>query len=113
MLALMPVLEEAGGSGRRRERAAVRRSGPVVGAALLHDPGRGYSFTGSTEVGRNLVKERRSYPPSPRWAWRNAAFIVSGPDIDAAIEGAASPKMGQHGRACTSANRFYVHEKVP
>jgi succinate-semialdehyde dehydrogenase/glutarate-semialdehyde dehydrogenase len=43
----------------------------------------------------------------------NAPFIVfEDADIDAAIEGAMIAKMRNMGEACTSANRFYVHEKV-
>src|SRR5499426_1243779 len=43
----------------------------------------------------------------------NAPFIVfEDADIDAAIDGAMIAKMRNMGEACTSANRFYVHEKV-
>jgi succinate-semialdehyde dehydrogenase/glutarate-semialdehyde dehydrogenase len=43
----------------------------------------------------------------------NAPFIVfDDADVDAAIDGAMIAKMRNMGEACTSANRFYVHEKV-
>jgi succinate-semialdehyde dehydrogenase/glutarate-semialdehyde dehydrogenase len=43
----------------------------------------------------------------------NAPFIVfEDADIDAAIEGAMIAKMRNMGEACTSANRFYVHQAV-
>jgi succinate-semialdehyde dehydrogenase/glutarate-semialdehyde dehydrogenase len=43
----------------------------------------------------------------------NAPFLVfEDADLDAAVEGAMIAKMRNMGEACTSANRFYVHEKV-
>src|SRR5262249_47017471 len=55
MLALMPVLEEAGVPAGVVNVIPSRRSGPVV-SAMLHDPRvRVVSFTGSTEVGRKLL----------------------------------------------------------
>jgi succinate-semialdehyde dehydrogenase/glutarate-semialdehyde dehydrogenase len=114
MLALMPVLEEAGVPAGVVNVLPSRRSGPVVGA-MVHDPrARIISFTGSTEVGRNLLKEAADNILKPAMELGgNAPFIVfDDADIDAAIEGAAIAKMRNMGEACTSANRFYVHEKV-
>src|SRR5438132_1624612 len=57
MLALMPVMAEAGVPGGVINVVPSRRSGPVV-SAMLHDPRvRVVSFTGSTEGGRNLLPE--------------------------------------------------------
>ncbi|MEZ5788974.1 MAG: aldehyde dehydrogenase family protein, partial [Xanthobacteraceae bacterium] len=57
MLALMPILEEAGVPPGVVNVIPSRRSGPVV-SAMLHDPRvRVVSFTGSTEVGRKLLHE--------------------------------------------------------
>ena len=57
MLALMPLLEEAGVPGGVVNIVPSRRSGPLV-SAMLHDPrARVLSFTGSTEVGRKLLHE--------------------------------------------------------
>ena len=57
MLALMPVLQEAGVPAGVVNVVPSRRSGPVV-SAMLHDPRvRVVSFTGSTEVGRKLLHE--------------------------------------------------------
>jgi succinate-semialdehyde dehydrogenase/glutarate-semialdehyde dehydrogenase len=91
-----------------------RRSGPVV-SAMLHDPRvRVLSFTGSTAVGRKLLKEAADNVLKPAMELGgNAPFIVfEDADIDAAIEGAMVAKMRNMGEACTAANRFYVHEKV-
>ena len=114
MLALMPVLEEAGVPAGVVNVVPSRRSGPVV-SAMLHDPRvRVVSFTGSTEVGRKLLHEAADQVLKPSMELGgNAPFIVfEDADIDAAIEGAMIAKMRNMGEACTAANRFYVHEKV-
>src|SRR5262249_47534337 len=57
MLALMPILEEAGVPAGAVNVIPSRSSGKVV-SAMLHDPRvRVVSFTGSTEVGRKLLHE--------------------------------------------------------
>ncbi len=114
MLALMPVLEEAGVPAGVCNVIPSRRSGPVV-SAMLHDPRvRVVSFTGSTEVGRKLLHEAADNVVRPAMELGgNAPFIVfEDADIDAAIDGAMIAKMRNMGEACTAANRFYVHEKV-
>jgi succinate-semialdehyde dehydrogenase/glutarate-semialdehyde dehydrogenase len=114
MLALMPLLEEAGVPAGVVNVIPSRRSGPVV-SAMLHDPRvRVVSFTGSTEVGRGLLKEAADNILKPAMELGgNAPFLVfEDADIDAAIEGAMIAKMRNMGEACTAANRFYVHEKV-
>ncbi|HWP26927.1 MAG TPA: NAD-dependent succinate-semialdehyde dehydrogenase [Xanthobacteraceae bacterium] len=114
MLALMPVLEEAGVPAGVCNVIPSRRSGPVV-SAMLHDPRvRVVSFTGSTEVGRRLLHEAADNVVRPAMELGgNAPFIVfEDADIDAAIDGAMIAKMRNMGEACTAANRFYVHEKV-
>jgi succinate-semialdehyde dehydrogenase/glutarate-semialdehyde dehydrogenase len=114
MLALMPLLEEAGVPGGVVNVIPSRRSGAVV-SAMLHDPRvRVVSFTGSTAVGRKLLREAADNVVKPAMELGgNAPFIVfEDADIDAAIEGAMIAKMRNMGEACTAANRFYVHEAV-
>src|SRR5713226_5011939 len=114
MLALMPILEEAGVPAGVVNVIPSRSSGKVV-SAMLHDPRvRVVSFTGSTEVGRKLLHEAADQVVKPAMELGgNAPFLVfEDADIDAAIEGAMIAKMRNMGEACTSANRFYVHEKV-
>jgi succinate-semialdehyde dehydrogenase/glutarate-semialdehyde dehydrogenase len=114
MLALMPILEEAGVPAGVVNVIPSRSSGKVV-SAMLHDPRvRIVSFTGSTEVGRKLLHEAADNVVKPAMELGgNAPFIVfEDADIDAAIDGAMIAKMRNMGEACTSANRFYVHEKV-
>jgi len=114
MLALMPILEEAGVPAGVVNVLPSRRSGPVVDA-MLHDPRvRVVSFTGSTEVGRKLLHSAADQVLNTAMELGgNAPFIVfEDADIDAAIDGAMIAKMRNMGEACTAANRFYVHEKV-
>jgi len=114
MLALMPILEEAGVPAGAVNVVPSRSSGKVV-STMLHDPRvRVLSFTGSTEVGRKLLHEAADNVVRPAMELGgNAPFIVfEDADIDAAIEGAMIAKMRNMGEACTAANRFYVHEKV-
>jgi succinate-semialdehyde dehydrogenase/glutarate-semialdehyde dehydrogenase len=91
-----------------------RRSGAVV-SAMLHDPRvRKLSFTGSTEVGRVLLKEAADQVVNCSMELGgNAPFVVlDDADIDAAVEGAMVAKMRNGGEACTAANRFFVHADV-
>jgi succinate-semialdehyde dehydrogenase/glutarate-semialdehyde dehydrogenase len=114
MLALMPILEEAGVPAGVVNVIPSRRSGAVVDA-MLHDPRvRVVSFTGSTEVGRKLLHSAAdNVVRTAMELGGNAPFIVfEDADIDAAIDGAMVAKMRNMGEACTAANRFYVHEKV-
>jgi succinate-semialdehyde dehydrogenase / glutarate-semialdehyde dehydrogenase len=72
------------------------------------------SFTGSTEVGRLLMKQ--AAPTIKKISLElggNAPFIVfDDADLDAAAEGAIVSKYRNAGQTCVCANRFFVHEKV-
>ena len=90
-----------------------RRSGAVV-SAMLHDPRvRKLSFTGSTEVGRILLKEAADQVVNCSMELGgNAPFLVfDDADLDAALDGAMVAKMRNGGEACTAANRFYVQRR--
>jgi succinate-semialdehyde dehydrogenase/glutarate-semialdehyde dehydrogenase len=91
-----------------------RRSGAVV-AAMLHDPRvRKLSFTGSTEVGRELLHQASDCVVSCSMELGgNAPFIVfDDADLDAAVAGAMVAKMRNGGEACTAANRFLVQRGI-
>lgn len=88
---------------------------PAVCSKILHDPRvRKLSFTGSTPVGRTLLKEAAdTIISSSMELGGNAPFLVlEDADIDAAIEGAMVAKMRNAGEACTAANRFYVQQGI-
>jgi succinate-semialdehyde dehydrogenase/glutarate-semialdehyde dehydrogenase len=81
---------------------------------MADDRLRKMSFTGSTAVGRTLV--RQSADQLLRVSMElggNAPFLVfADADIEAAVDGAMVAKMRNMGEACTSANRFLVHSDV-
>src|SRR6201987_2420293 len=114
MLALMPALEEAGVPAGVVNVIPSRSSGKVVSRMPPGPGGRVGLFTGSTGVGRKLPHEAADNIVKPAMELGgNAPFIVfEDADIDAAIDGAMIAKMRNIGEACTSANRFYVHERV-
>jgi succinate-semialdehyde dehydrogenase / glutarate-semialdehyde dehydrogenase len=113
-LLMAKVLDDAGVPPGVVNVVPSRRSGPVV-SAMLHDPRvRKLSFTGSTEVGRTLLKEAADQVVNCSMELGgNAPFLVfEDSDLDAAIEGAMIAKMRNGGEACTAANRFFVHADV-
>jgi succinate-semialdehyde dehydrogenase/glutarate-semialdehyde dehydrogenase len=113
-LAMAKILEDAGVPPGVVNVLPARRSGDVV-SAMLHDPRvRKLSFTGSTEVGRILLKEAADQVINTSMELGgNAPFVVfADADLDAAIEGAMVAKMRNAGEACTAANRFYVESPV-
>src|SRR4029453_10521703 len=114
MLALMPILEEAGVPPGGVNVILSPWSGKVGSAMLPDRRVRTVSFPVSTEVGRKLLHEAADTVVKPAMELGgNAPFIVfEDADIDAAIDGAMIAKMRNMGEACTAANRFYVHEKV-
>src|SRR5580693_233259 len=82
---------------------------------VLADPRvRKLSFTGSTEVGRVLLKAAADQVINCSMELGgNAPFVIfEDADIKAALDGAFLAKMRNGGEACTAANRFYVHEAV-
>jgi succinate-semialdehyde dehydrogenase/glutarate-semialdehyde dehydrogenase len=86
-----------------------------VVAAMVDDPRvRKLSFTGSTEVGRELLAvAARSVVNVSMELGGNAPFIVlEDADVEAAVAGAIVAKLRNGGEACTAANRFLVHERV-
>ncbi|MCC5965362.1 MAG: NAD-dependent succinate-semialdehyde dehydrogenase [Natronohydrobacter sp.] len=114
MLALMPLLEEAGVPAGLVNVLPSKRTGALVDH-MLHDPRvRVVSFTGSTGVGRTLLKGAADQVLKPAMELGgNAPVIVfDDADMDVAIEGTMLAKMRNLGEACTAANRIYVHEAV-
>ena len=113
-LLMAKILEDAGVPAGVVNVLPARRSGAVV-SAMLHDPRvRKLSFTGSTEVGRVLLREAADQVVNCSMELGgNAPFLVlEDADLDAAVDGAMVAKMRNAGEACTAANRFYVHADV-
>lgn len=82
---------------------------------LLADPRlRKLSFTGSTEVGRVLLRgAAEGVLRTSMELGGNAPFLVfEDADVPAAVQGAVAAKMRNAGQTCVAANRFLVHESV-
>ena len=114
MLAIASILEKAGVPAGVVNITPSKRSGEVASAMLADHRVRVVSFTGSTEVGRVLLREAAGNIVKPAMELGgNAPFIVfEDADLDAAVEGAMIAKMRNMGEACTAANRFYVQAAV-
>ena len=87
----------------------------TIGKELCANPKvRKLSFTGSTEVGRILM--RQSADTIKKLSLElggNAPFIVfDDADLDAAVEGALASKYRNAGQTCVCANRIYVQDGV-
>ena len=90
------------------------KTGAMI-SRMMHDPRvRNVSFTGSTEVGRVLIKESADLVlRTSLELGGNAPFVVlDDADIDEAVKGAMVAKMRNGGAACTAANRFLVAKSV-
>jgi len=114
MLALMPVLEEAGVPPGLVNVLPSKRTGALVDH-MLHDPRvRVVSFTGSTGVGRTLLKSAADQvlKPAMELGGNAPVLVLKDADMDTAIEGTMLAKMRNLGEACTAANRIYVHADI-
>ncbi len=114
MLALIPILEKAGVPAGVVNVVPSRSSGVVVNAMLADLRVRVVSFTGSTEVGREILKSAAHNVVRPALELGgNAPFIVfDDANVDAAVDGAMIAKMRNMGEACTAANRFYIQAGI-
>ncbi|KAL4986079.1 Aldehyde/histidinol dehydrogenase [Aspergillus falconensis] len=89
---------------------------PEVGEMITTHPDvRKVSFTGSTHVGRLLMKQSSSTIKKVSWELGgNAPFIVFDDvdDLDAAVTGAIASKFRSSGQTCVCANRIYVQKGI-
>ena len=89
-------------------------AGPAV-SRMLRDPRiRNLSFTGSTEVGRLLLKQAadRVIRTSMELGGNAPFLVLDDADLDEAVAGAMVAKLRNGGAACTAANRFYVSRSI-
>ncbi|MCK8659209.1 MULTISPECIES: NADP-dependent succinate-semialdehyde dehydrogenase [Pseudomonas] len=95
--------------------SVVTGSAGEVGAELTGNPlVRKLSFTGSTEIGRQLMVEcAKDIKKVSLELGGNAPFIVfDDADLDAAVEGALVSKYRNNGQTCVCANRLYIQDGV-
>jgi succinate-semialdehyde dehydrogenase / glutarate-semialdehyde dehydrogenase len=114
MLALAQVMDEAGLPPGVLNIVTTHNSKALSSTLMADERLRKVSFTGSTPVGKVLV--RQSADQLQRMSMElggNAPFVVfEDADVEAAVDGAMVAKMRNMGEACTAANRFLVHESV-
>ncbi len=92
----------------------VTGSAGAVGGELTSNPlVRKLSFTGSTEIGRQLMEQCAKDIKVSLELGGNAPFIVfDDADLDKAVEGALASKFRNAGQTCVCANRLYVQDGV-
>jgi len=113
-LRVAELCEEAGVPAGLINVVAAQDPGAWFDAAVENKATRMVSFTGSTNVGRMLL--RRSADRVLKTVMElggNAPFIVfDDADIEAAVSGAMVAKMRHSAETCTAANRFYAHADI-
>lgn len=113
-LAVASLLLEAGLPAGVLNVVTTSEPGPVVETMLTDRRTRMVSFTGSTEVGRVLLRTAAdNVLKCGMELGGNAPFVVfADAAIEEALEGAMVAKMRNGGQACTAANRFFVEGSV-
>lgn len=113
-LAIAGILSAAGVPDGVVNMVPTTDAAAVVENWLSDDRVRKVSFTGSTGVGRVLLKQAADRIVNASMELGgNAPFVVTADaDVEAAIAGAMVAKFRGGGQACTAANRFYVHASV-
>ena len=113
-LALVGLLEEAGLPKGVVNVITTKSTGALSEKLLADHRLRKVSFTGSTPVGVQLLKQAAdNVLKASMELGGNAPFVVfEDADLDKAVEGALLAKFRNIGQACTAANRFIVHESV-
>ena len=113
-LAIVDILERAGLPKGVLNVILPVPSGPAI-SKMLHDKRvKNLSFTGSTEVGRILLREATDQViRCSMELGGNAPFVVFGDaDVSEAVKGLMIAKMRNGGAACTAANRIYVQRPI-
>ena len=111
---IIDILERAGVPKGVVNLILPAKTGPAI-SKMLHDPRvRNLSFTGSTQVGRELLRQSADLViRTSMELGGNAPFVVlSDANVDEAVKGAMIAKMRNGGAACTAANRIYVAREI-
>ncbi|WP_104138001.1 MULTISPECIES: NAD-dependent succinate-semialdehyde dehydrogenase [unclassified Cryobacterium] len=113
-LHFVALLEEAGLPAGVVNVITTSQSGAVSEPIIADRRLRKLSFTGSTAVGKSLIKlSAENVLRTSMELGGNAPFVVfADADLDKAVDGALIAKFRNIGQACTAANRFIVHESI-
>src|SRR4029078_8705700 len=114
MLLLAKLMDEAGLAKGVRWVLPTSSPGRVTEALINDGRLRKLTFTGSTGVGKALVKQSadKLLRTSMELGGNAPVVVVADADVDAAVDGAILAKMRNGGEACTAANRFHVANSV-
>ena len=110
---LVQILEEAGMP--RGVVNLVTGSGGAVGSPLMtHDDVRVVSFTGSTEIGRQVSRacSETFKHACLEMGGKNIIIVMSDANLELAVDGAIWGGFGTTGQRCTAASRVVVHKDV-
>ncbi len=111
---IVDILERAGLPKGVLNLVIPEKTGPAI-SKMLHDPRvKNLSFTGSTEVGRVLLKEAadRVIRCSMELGGNAQVIVHDDADLAVTIPQLLLAKMRNGGAACTSANRIYVQRPI-
>ncbi|OPY31679.1 MAG: NAD(P)-dependent glyceraldehyde-3-phosphate dehydrogenase [Methanomassiliicoccales archaeon PtaU1.Bin124] len=111
---LYDVLERAGLPGGVMN--VVSGSGAEVGDHLVQHPGiSGTVFTGSKDVGYDIIRKSLKKYPTPviaEMGGKNAALVMASADQVKAAKGIIQSAFSFSGQKCSACSRVYVHESI-
>ncbi|MEO6628080.1 MAG: NAD-dependent succinate-semialdehyde dehydrogenase [Aquihabitans sp.] len=113
-LAMADILERAGLPAGALSVLPTSHSGAAAESVIGDERLRKLSFTGSTPVGRTLLRQAADgiLRVSMELGGNAPLLVFDDADLDVAVDGAMAAKMRNGGEACTSANRMLVHRAV-
>jgi succinate-semialdehyde dehydrogenase / glutarate-semialdehyde dehydrogenase len=113
-LALVEIFRQAGLPDGVLNVVTTSNAASVVEPWMTSGIARKVSFTGSTGVGKILLRQAaENVMRSSMELGGNAPFIVlSDAEVERAVDGAMQAKMRNMGEACTAANRIFVHRSL-
>ena len=113
-LALVDIFQQAGLPDGVLNIVTTSSAADVVEPWMNSGIARKVSFTGSTAVGKVLLRQAaENVMRSSMELGGNAPFIVlADADVERAVDGAMIAKMRNMGEACTAANRIFVHRSL-
>ncbi|MBI5878382.1 MAG: aldehyde dehydrogenase family protein [Chloroflexi bacterium] len=90
--------------------------GSQIGEELIENPGvDGFVFTGSLEVGMNILHRFTTKWPKPciaEMGGKNPAIVMPSADLDSATEGVLRSAFGMGGQKCSALSRLYLHRDI-
>ena len=111
---LYDILEHAGLPGGVMN--VLTGSGAEVGDGLVQHPGvSGVVFTGSKDVGYEIIRKSLKKYPTPviaEMGGKNAALVMATADQDRAARGIIQSAFSFSGQKCSACSRAYVHESI-